>query len=391
MPLDLSRLTLILTAACNLGCAYCYQNAKRPRRMTWETLLAALDLLREERAREVRVLFTGGEPLLEYELIERAVSYLDVMRAPDVRVRYEMVTNGTLLSDEQAAFLASHDFEVQLSFDGVPVAQDLRAPGTFAQLDTLLGQLRQRYPSFYRDGVSVAITLVPETIPTLADSVEYFLRREVAEVSIFPAITFQPGWSDAALPELVRQFGLIYRASLKQYLRTGTVPLLLFRKSGQPAPRTQRPLPMCPVADRRQVVVDVDGRLYGCVLFAESYQRFPTEFLRQRLERLRMGDVFAPNLAARIDAFSEAARATDLLRAKEDKHSSYARCAECEYLESCEICPGSIGHQPNNEDPARMPDFPCAVTRVALKYRALFPRQDTSPTCLGGAPESRPS
>jgi sulfatase maturation enzyme AslB (radical SAM superfamily) len=379
VPLDVSRISLVLTAACNLGCAYCYQNAKQPRRMTWETLRAALDLLGEVRGPEVRVLFTGGEPLLEFDLIDRAVRYARAVAAPGLRIRYEIVTNGTRLGDLEAAFLSTHDFEVQLGFDGVAAAQNLRGRVTFHKLDALLDRLREQHPAFYRNGVSVAVTLVPETIPSLADSVSYFLRKDVGEVLITPAITWQRGWSDDALPELDRQFRQLYRASLQRYRESGEVPLLLFRKTGRRVPPARRPIPMCPVADRRQVVVDVDGRLYGCVLLAESYQRFPS-FLQRRFEPLRMGDVHEPNLSTRIDAFGEAVRATDIFRAKEKKRSSYARCADCRYLRSCEICPGAIGHQPDNDDPDRMPDFPCAVTRIALKYRARFPRQGPTGT-----------
>jgi hypothetical protein len=123
--------------------------------------------------------------------------------------------------------------------------------------------------------------------------------------------------------------------------------------------------------------VDVDGQVYGCVAFAESYQRFPTPMLRDRLANLRMGDVRAPDLGECLAAYQAAARATDILTVKEEKYSSYGRCADCRFLSSCAICPVSIGQQPGNGDPRRVPDFPCAFTRTALAYRARFPRQPT--------------
>ena len=44
MP-DLRSLTVILSAECNLRCAYCYQDAKRPLAMPWPVLRRAIDLL----------------------------------------------------------------------------------------------------------------------------------------------------------------------------------------------------------------------------------------------------------------------------------------------------------------------------------------------------------
>ena len=323
----------------------------------------------------MRLIFTGGEPLLAFDLVRRAVDHVGAVRPPGLRVGYELVTNGTLLGDGEAAFLAMHGFLVQLGFDGVPAAQDLRAPGTAASLDGLLGRLRRSQPAFFRRGVSVAITVTPATIPHVADSVEYFLRKGVTEILVAPAFTSQADWHDDTVPELERQFGRIHRASLERYRQTGEVPLALFRKSVAREPRRERPLPMCPVADRRHLVVDVDGQVYGCVAFAESYQRFPTPLLQSRLERLRMGPIGAPDLAERLAGYQEAARSTDILTAKEEKYSAHGRCADCTYLESCDICPVSIGHQPGNDDPNRVPDFACAFMRTALESRARFPDQ----------------
>ena len=376
-PPDLAGLAVVLTASCNLRCAYCYQNAKRGQAASWETVCAALDLVRGVRGPDVRLLFTGGEPLLEFDLLRRAVDRLESIRPPGLRVRYELVTNGTRLGDPEAGFLAAHGFAVQIGFDGVPAAQDVRAPGTAAVIDALLDRLRRVHPAFFRQCVSVAVTVTPATVRHLADSVEHLLARDVAEILIAPAFTHQPDWDDAGLPELRRQFAQVLRTALARYRARRDVPLLLFRKGLARPPRPVRPMPMCPVADRRHLVVDVDGQVYGCVAFAESYQRFPTPLLRSRLAPLGLGAVDAPDLAGRLAAFQAAARSTDLLRAKEEKYSRYGRCGECRYLATCQVCPVGIGHQPGNDDPRRVPDFPCAFTRAAMACRARFPRQPT--------------
>jgi sulfatase maturation enzyme AslB (radical SAM superfamily) len=376
-PPDLAGLAVVLTASCNLRCAYCYQNAKRGQAASWETVCAALDLVRGVRGPDLRLLFTGGEPLLEFDLLRRAVDRVESIRPPGLQVRYELVTNGTRLGDPEAVFLAAHGFAVQIGFDGVPAAQDVRAPGTAAVIDALLDRLRRVHPAFFRQFVSVAVTVTPATVRHLADSVEHLLAVDVAEILIAPAFTHQPDWDDAGLPELRRQFARIFRVSLERYRRTREVPLQLFRKGLARRPRRVRSLPMCPVADRRHLVVDVDGQVYGCVAFAESYQRFPSAFLEARMARLRMGPIRAPDLAGRLAAFQAAARSSDILAAKGEKYSSYRRCADCRHLLSCAICPLAIGHEAGNDDPRRVPDFPCAFTQVAQTYRARFPRQPT--------------
>lgn len=80
------------------------------------------------------------------------------------------------------------------------------------------------------------------------------------------------------------------------------------------------------------------------------------------------------SLSERFAQYPAAVRATGLFHDKRTKFSSYGRCRECRYLETCGFCPVSIGHQPNNDDPDRVPDFLCAFNLVSNKYRERFPK-----------------
>jgi radical SAM protein with 4Fe4S-binding SPASM domain len=332
----------------------------------------------------VRILFIGGEPLLEFPLIRRAVAYVEQARPHGTTVRYHIVTNGTLLREEQADFLADNDFKVGLSFDGVPAAQDLRGPGTFAVLDRLLDRLRVERPVFFTENLSVGLTLLPSTIPFLADSIEYFLGKDVRRLGVSPAITHQP-WQDPMMAALEAQFARVFRACLRHYRGTGTVPFELFRRERGEARRPRR-VSMCGAGRGETPAVDVDGQVHGCLTFVDSYQRFPTAFLRTRLESMRMGDLRDPALADRMAAYPEAARRAGIFDAKQDKFSSYGRCGECRYLGTCGVCPTSIGHQPGHADPNRIPDFQCAYNLVSLKYRSRFPYQPSAAERLREGP-----
>lgn len=352
--------------------------------MEWDTLRASLDLLLGTRRREVHLLFLGGEPLLEFPLIQRAVEYVDARRPPGLRVRYDLTTNGTLLRDEQAAFLADHDFDVQVSFDGVPAAQSLRGAGTFAVLDRLLDRLRSERPTFLARRVTVAMTLVPATIRHIADSVEYFMGKGVKQISVAPAITHQADWRDDLIGELERQYARVFRLSLRHYRRTGEVPFKLFRRHGHDETHGPEGASICSAGRGGEAAIDVDGQVHGCVMFVESYQTFPTAFLRTRLESMRMGDVRDPGLSGKLTAYPETARAAGIFHDKKAKFSSYQRCADCRFLASCSVCPVSAGHIPGNSDANRIPDFQCAYNLVSLEYRRRFPRQASTIDILTG-------
>lgn len=367
-PSSIAALEVILTASCNLRCGYCYQNDKKARHMQWPTLQAALDLILRSDVRDCTVLFIGGEPLLQRPLLERAVAYVEAEAPHDKRVAWSLATNGTLLDDDALDFLVRHRIQTQVSFDGVPAAQAFRGAGTFAKLDALLERVRAQTPPSFRRGFRVGMTLHSGNVAHLADSVAYFLGKGIASIAMSPLSTPDPGWTPAHFVILQEQFERILSLSRAWHARTGVIPVEIFRPtpSGPRTPEQRRDLMMCNVASGQAVAVDVDGQVSGCVTFAESYQRFDNAMLRDGLASMRLGDVRAPELAARMAAYPAAARATGLFHRKADKHSSYARCGECRFIADCAVCPTSIGLDPANTDPRRVPDLQCAFHLVAL-------------------------
>lgn len=63
--------------------------------------------------------FFGGEPLLEWDLLQHCCNYLKQQAAEQgVRVRFGITANGTLLTRKRLEWLAEQDFLVGLSVDG---------------------------------------------------------------------------------------------------------------------------------------------------------------------------------------------------------------------------------------------------------------------------------
>jgi sulfatase maturation enzyme AslB (radical SAM superfamily) len=373
---EIGTLGVVLTAECNLRCAYCYQNAKKPLRMTWGTLRTALDLALASRSGTLDLYFTGGEPLLEFPTMRRAVEYVEANRPPGKQVRYGITTNGTLVTPEIASFLEDRLFDVMLSFDGIAGAQDFRGPGTFAALDRLLDRLRTRHADFYRWNVTICMTVAPSTAAHLPASVDYFLGKDAQKISVSPSFIPDPSWSVERIAELERAFDLVAESSLRHARTTGKVPVLAFRNRGGQTGCTEE-RPMCGIAQGNGFAVDVDGQAYGCVTIAGSYQEFASPFMRERMDPMRMGSIHDPAFPERFASFPEAVRRAGMFHGKENKHSIYRRCAECDLFASCSVCPASIGHLPGNTDPDRMNDFCCAFNLASLKHRRRFPRERT--------------
>jgi uncharacterized protein len=379
----------VLTANCNLACAYCYQNTKRPRRMSWSTLKCAIDLLLGSDRDEVALIFYGGEPLLEFELIRRALGYVESARPAGKSVGFSLLTNGTLMTRTRAAFLAEHDLRTQISLDGVETAQRQRGLGTFAILDRLLSRLLRDHRDWFRKSVSISMTVSPGSMLQLAEGVEYLLAKGVQHIGFSPVLTNTSEWRLDQIEELRRQFGLVFDRSLEHYRRTHEVPVEVLRRYSSRGPDGAVDSAMCTATLGEKLGVDVDGQTYGCAIFAESFQTFPGKFLRSRLQTLRLGYLGSTQFGEKLAAYPSAVRSTELFHGKGAKYSSYGRCRDCGYLGHCQICPMAIGHIPGNTDPRRVPDFQCAFNRVCDEYRNRFPAQHDLLSVLSDARNAR--
>jgi len=378
----IESLQVILTSRCNLRCRYCYQNSKKRGRMPWKTLRAALDLILDSTPREVGITFTGGEPLLEFPAIRRAVRYAERTRPPGKMVTYSISTNGTLLTDEAIAFLEEYRVKTQFSFDGAAAAQNLRGPGTFSALDRTLDRLRARHPEFYESHLRIALTASPLNVPYLADSVGYFLRKKVDAISIMPSFASDAVWAIDRIDDLDSQFKRILAISLAHARRTGKMPVDILRNVDDRPPRPVARPPMCGIARGTGIIVDVDGEVYGCNLLVGSYQEFGSDSMRDRLNELRMGRVDAPALGRRFASFPSAVKRERIFNRKDKKYSAYGACRDCRWFDRCFMCPACIARVPGSSDPDRVSDFYCAFNQVALKYRSRAPLEPALPEHL---------
>ena len=374
VPNPLRMLELILTSQCNLRCGYCFENAKKDGRMSWEVVRAALDTVLASPERRPSILLFGGEPTLEFGMIRRAVAYVEANRRRSQRPEFVLITNVLLRAPDELSFIDRTRIKVHLSFDGTPASQALRGKGTYDLLDRLLDTMRRDVPDTHRSRLAVSITVLGKTIPELADAVSYFIRKGVREILFSPKLTQDPTFRPEMIDDLRAQFRRIFRESVEHFTATGRVPIVIFRKDPH-ARRQARPetLEMCGVMHGEKLAVDVDGQSHGCIMFASSYQRFTTPFLKSRLESIALGDILAGEPSQRLPMYEDAVRKTQIFHDKQDKYSSFGHCGTCRFFSKCGICPVSIGYQPGNDDPRRIPDLPCAFSLVSLSAQARFP------------------
>ncbi len=136
---SVARLKLHVSGICNLSCGYCYQGAssgKPSRFMTEARARESVDWLFAENPDEasVEVMFFGGEPLLNFPVVEAAARHARARGEREGRkVELSMISNGTLLTAERARILGELGVGVGLSIDGAPDHHNKRRVFTSGQ------------------------------------------------------------------------------------------------------------------------------------------------------------------------------------------------------------------------------------------------------------------
>ncbi|ASQ90498.1 hypothetical protein CHL67_05795 [Prosthecochloris sp. GSB1] len=164
-------LVLSITEKCNFRCEYCYYSGAYPdsrhhseKRMSHEIALKAIEWYLGFEREEYRIGFYGGEPLLDFDLIRKAVDHAE--RFGVKRPVFALTTNGDLLTQEVCGFLARKRFETFVSLDGPAHIHDrYRKDGagapTYGKIMKNLKRFRREHPAYFKELVNFNMTVAP--------------------------------------------------------------------------------------------------------------------------------------------------------------------------------------------------------------------------------------
>lgn len=125
-------LTINVAQVCNLACTYCAaggdgtygSKVKTPDLEKTQELLARL-LTKVPAGEKFVITFLGGEPLLHPQILRSIERHAKLVTAGQgIKLRFDIVTNGTLVTPDAAELLASMNAHVTISIDGHPEDND---------------------------------------------------------------------------------------------------------------------------------------------------------------------------------------------------------------------------------------------------------------------------
>ena len=271
-PVRIEKMELVLTERCNFACHYCFlgnhgQGRDMSAEVAEEAIKYCLDRLPE--GRDLCIVLFGGEPLMALPLIKHIVEFVKVTAKPGQKVMYDCTSNGSLITEEVAHYLAENGIKVLLSLDGKDEAHDLHrcfrdGSPTFNAVMAGFQNLRK-----YQSWVGARVTFSPETVHCLADDIIWLNQNGFCQFII--GIASGVEWPEEKLALIEPQM-----LKLAEYYRDihveGRLPLRItdFEDGLDALEKRHTGLWGCGAA-RSTVSVIPDGTIYPCSRFSSLF------------------------------------------------------------------------------------------------------------------------
>ncbi len=200
-------LCLHIAHDCNLACRYCFaeEGEYHGRRalMSFEVGKKALDFLiaNSGSRRNLEVDFFGGEPLMNWQVVEDLVAYgRQQEKLRDKHFRFTVTTNGVLLNDEIQEFINQEMDNVVLSLDGRREVNDHMRPFRSGKgsYDLIVPKFQKLADSRNQEKYYIRGTFTRENLD-FSEDILHFADLGFTQMSIEPVV------GDASDPYAIRE------------------------------------------------------------------------------------------------------------------------------------------------------------------------------------------
>jgi His-Xaa-Ser system radical SAM maturase HxsB len=365
---------IVPTLQCGHTCQYCQVSRAQTDlgfSMTPEALDAACDRIWESAADVLTVEFQGGDPLLRFDLIVRAVERLTQLNH-EGRKRLRFVVASTLhqLTEEMCEFFRRHDVVLSTSLDGPEHLHNRNrpVPGRDSYRRTLEGivLVRQRIG---QHAVSALMTTTKASLEFPEEIVDEYVRLGFNEIFLRPLSIY--GFAKRNLARLgytQEEFQVFYERALQR--------ILWWNEQGVQLREVYMSIVMNKILSTFDAgYVDLQSPTgAGSSVLVYNYDGwvYPSDEARMLVETgdasLRMGRV--------TDSLDQLLASSARAQLREASRAAASDCATCAYRHYC--APNPVDSQAQ----FGRPDVPALQTEHCGRHQWLF---DTAFTLLQGA------
>lgn len=218
-----------VTTGCNLRCKYCYEGTeKKLENMNTEvadkTVKFIQTMYNENEHNPLVVEFHGGEPLLNYSIIQYLILKIEKIFP---RALFGITTNGLCLTREKIQYLSDKmNYGFSLSIDGDRETNDQNrvdcyGNGTYEKIREIIPELLM-----YRGDIRARMTYTPETVESLADNIIHLINCGFTNIVSAPDY-FSSNWSMEKMDILLKQMMKVKNYYKKRILQENPIRISL--------------------------------------------------------------------------------------------------------------------------------------------------------------------
>ncbi len=179
---------LVVTLRCNQTCLYCHASRRRLDEtgadMSRDTAERAVDLALATTSPGVVIEFQGGEPLVNFPVVQHVVDYANRKnRERGKQLTFRLISNLSLLDPDKLSWLLDHRVEICTSIDGPAELHDRQRvlPGT-GSFELATGWIRRINAEYVARGLDPALyhvaalsTVTSRTLPLWREVVDTYI------------------------------------------------------------------------------------------------------------------------------------------------------------------------------------------------------------------------
>jgi uncharacterized protein len=182
----------VVTLRCEHSCPYCQvsrQSTDRSRfDMAEDTAERALAIALQSPSPRIKIEFQGGEPLLNFKLIEKIVLAAEHGRSSTGKaIDFVIASNLALLTDEILAFCKSHEILISTSLDGPAELHNKNRPRPGGNSHELAVKgIKRAQDTLGRDRVSALMTTTEASLDRVEQIVDEYLSLGLDGIFLRP-------------------------------------------------------------------------------------------------------------------------------------------------------------------------------------------------------------
>jgi len=325
---------IVPTLRCNLTCKYCYAfrapMTQKDKDMTPKIADKTIDFIFKSPSKTYSIEFTGGEPLLRYDLVKRCILRAEKLaKEKKKKITFSLVTNGLFLRKSMFKFLGKYKVGLCISLDGPQKLHDANRRFT-AGCKPTFNKVMEKI-NLFNNKKSPSINLLPvivkeslkdwkEIVDTYikigANSLRFkYISRFGFASNSWKQMSYEP---EEFLETWKKVINYMIKLNKKGIAITENIASVILFKlvQGLDAGYAELQAPCGAVIG--QVVYDYDGSIYTC-----DEGRTMKEF--------KIGDVFSSKYKDLLNC--------PVTKALQSMSNLTATCDDCSFFTFCGICP----------------------------------------------------